>query len=189
MHLSKSLAAAALLLASAATPAATISILPASNDINVGDNLDLELRIDGLGDGTSPSLGAFDIEILFDDAVLGFDSAVYSDLLGTLNADAFPFTTPGPGGVSISNASILDNASLDALQPDAFTLATLTFTGLSAGSRSLSYGTVELYDAFGDPMTPTAQNTSFVTINAVPAPAAALLMRPLLAGLAARHRR
>ena len=55
--------------------------------------------------------------------------------------------TVGAGSVSLDEISFLFDFELDALQPESFTLATLSFTGDNGGTSALGFGTVDLSDA------------------------------------------
>lgn len=140
----------ALIFISGQGAAVTLSLEPTAQDIIVGSTTTVDLTISELGDGLAPSLGAFLVEIFFDDSVLSFGSVVYGVSLG----DPDPFaletdilTTTGVGSVSLDEASFLLDFELDALPADAIILATLTFTGVVAATSTLSFGTAGLADA------------------------------------------
>ena len=73
-------------------------------------------------------------------------------------------------------------ATLDSLQADAFTLATITFYTTDYGTSALDFGTVVLGDANGDPLSFTTVNDS-VTVSAIPVPAAVWMFASGLAAL------
>ena len=104
----------------------------------------MDLNISGLGEFAAPSLGAFLVEVTFDDSLLTVDSVSYGLLLGDTDPFAFEtdiLTTVGAGSVSLDEISFLFDFELDALQPESFTLATLSFTGDNAGISALGFGT------------------------------------------------
>ena len=71
------------LVVSLSAHAVSLDLLPASSSVNLGDPVQVELRISGLAEGTAPSLGGYDFLLAFNPAVLGFGN--------------FTFGDPGPG--------------------------------------------------------------------------------------------
>lgn len=57
----------------------TISILPASQSVNLGSTTTVNLTIAGLGNHVAPSLGTFDLNIDFNPTILGFSTFVFGD--------------------------------------------------------------------------------------------------------------
>src|SRR5438874_1153733 len=57
----------------------TIGVLPTGQSVQLGNPVMVSLMIQGLGDHTAPSLGTFDVNILFDPAILSFSTAVFGD--------------------------------------------------------------------------------------------------------------
>jgi hypothetical protein len=194
MNYLKSLTAPVLLLSSSLCAAVEISILPSATTVQQGNTVSVDLVASDLGSFAAPSLGAFLAEIVFDDAILDFDSAVYGSLLGDPSDPLATSiaTTTGVGSVSLDEFSFLFDFELDALQPDSFTLATLTFRGQAAGVSALAIGTVDLSDAVGNTLTPTAIKAGSIQVtsaNGVPAPATVALILPFALLLAGRTRR
>lgn len=160
--------------------AAALSIEPSSQISKVGKMATADLVVSGLGAGGAPSLGGFTVEILFDDGVLDFGSASFGTGLGVFVSsdpldfpDAIGETTPDTGSVTLFEVSNLTPGELDALQSERFTLATLVFAGESLGTSALSFGTVELTNAFGNVIADPTLDGGAVE---VPAPATAPLL-------------
>ena len=194
MNFLKSLTTTALLLSSSLSAAVELSILPSAVTVQQGNSVSVDLVASDLGSFSAPSLGAFLVEIAFDDAILDFDSLVYGGFLGNPSnpLETSIVTTTGVGFVSLDEFSFLFDFELDALQPDSFTLATLTFSGQAVGASALSIGTVDLSDAVGNTLTPTALNAGSIQVtsaNEVPVPATATLILPFALLLASRFRR
>lgn len=100
---------------------------------STGDDITLTLMAGGLGDGVAPSLGAFDLDILFDSSVLSFTGYTLFDDLGLLGVDAIDVSIGeyAPGMVGLGEISLLPDIGLgfllDATQPEEFALAELMF--------------------------------------------------------------
>lgn len=165
--------------------AASLSFAPsAQRGLEVGARVTADLVVSDLG--TNGPLGAFAVEIQFDESVIGFNSASFGGSLGAIvsddpfdfTADAFGDVTTGIGSVSLLETSYLLDTELDALQSDSFVLATLAFDVASLGSTTLSFGAVELTNAFGNVIADPELNNGFV--GSVPIPATASLIVPAL---------
>ena len=142
--------------------AVLIDVVPPFISAGVGDSFDVDLTVSGLGNGFAPSLGAFDADILFDPALIGFSGAVFGPslgdpLLGEADTGADAST---PGIVKLFEVSFLEADStsctfcvppfLNDIQTDGFVLATLSFNILAAGTSSIIPTNIILSDALGD---------------------------------------
>ena len=170
--------------------AQTLTITPSNQTVNVGDTVTVDLRISGLGIGAAPSLGVFDIDFGFDPSLLSFTSVLYGSGLDVLGFGSSQATTPGVGTVNLFELSFDAADDLNALQLDAFILATLSFDAISLGTGSFPLSLNAVGDAFGDTLPVTVLGASVTVASAVPEPETWAL---LVAGLAilglARHRR
>ncbi len=163
--------------------AARVSLDPIEQTISLGSPAEVSVAISDLGDGLPPSLGAFLIEVTFDNNILNFASVTYGESLGNPN-DVFEtdvVTTSGPNMVSLDEFSFLSAPELDALQPDSFTLATLTFTSVGVGTSPLGFGSIDLSDAVG--LTTADPTLGTANITVVPLPATFVLLASALLGL------
>jgi hypothetical protein len=138
-----------LALAPAAAGALSIGFAPVAVTGAVGSSLALDVVVSGLGDGTAPSLGSFDLDVSFDPSLLSFDSLGFGALLGGPADSLRDSDEPAAGVVDLAEVSLLSPPELDALQPDSFVLATLSFTALGAGTSTVSFSQALLGDAFG----------------------------------------
>ncbi len=163
--------------------AITLSLEPANQNIPLGGTAVLDLNISGLTAGGPDSLGAFALDITYDDTTLAFESVSFGSYLGDTSlfeADTY-FDDSTPGLIYLDEVSWLFDYELDALQPDSFTLATLTFTGISLGSSAVEMENVVLSDTHGFVLPDPALNNANVT--PVPEPATMILLGTGLAGL------
>jgi hypothetical protein len=147
----------------------------------------------GLGSGTA--LGAYDLNIGFDSALLSFSKVTFGDpTLGDqldlshsdLNA---PTATPSQGNVNLIEFSLDDPATLISQQASSFTLALLSFNTIAAGTSPITLSVNSLSDANAIDIPNTITNGS-VTVQPVPLPGAFLLfMSGILAFPLAQRRR
>ncbi len=153
--------------------AIVIGFDPLSQTAAVGSSVDVDLSISGLGDGSAPSLGVFDIDVKFDPAVLAFNAAVYGDQLG-FDFGSLQITNPDTDTVNLFELSLDSAATLNALQAPHFVLATLTYDVLGAGVSDLSADVLALGDAEGLPLSADTVDGS-ITASVVPEPATGIL--------------
>lgn len=170
--------------------AVSLSLDPVSQQINLSDFFNLNLNISGLGNYQPPSLGAFDLGIIFDPGILSFSSVNFGPFLGDLSigeADA-NIDTSIPGVIGLDETSWLYTFELDALQADSFTLATLTFQGIGLGTSLICIdgSSVNLSDGVGQdlPLSYYGITDAGVTVNnPVPEPSTVILFFLGLVGL------
>jgi hypothetical protein len=149
-------------LGSSSVAAIDIKVNPSAQDVDLGHQVNVTLVISGLTDLAPPALGSFDLDVLFDPAILSFGSASYGDpALGdqldpTGLAGVVTSTTPGVGSVNLFGLSLEDAISLNALQAGQFTLGTLIFNAIGAGSSPLGLRLNDLSDAGGAALTADA---------------------------------
>ena len=159
---------------------ASVSLLPDSQTIGVGDTADFDLWISGLGSYKAPSLGAFDLDIMFDQNILAFGSLIFGSSLGSSDSSV---DTTTPGVVALDETSFLLTSELYTYQPESFILASLTFTMINLGFSDLTLEKVVLSDAPGTGVI-TVQELHGAKVYPVPVPCTFLLLLGGLAGLA-----
>jgi hypothetical protein len=175
--------------AARALPISLSLVVTTSQPVPVGGSVDVEVQIAGLVAGALPSLRAYDLTISFDETVLDFASIVFTSVLGTpgvLSLTSGP--TEGTGTVQFSQVSLLSNLIP---QPDAFTLATLSFDALAEGDGDLDFtglGSASLSDQSGGSLS-VSPFLGSVTGASVIVPEPTLLGLVAAAGLAASVRK
>jgi len=136
--------------------AVTIALEASSETVDIGESFDVNLNISGLNEGGTPSLGVYDIDVLFDASLLALTSVTVGDpVLGEQLALVFPsitFIQPTAGGVNVFELSLDAPADLIALQTDAFTLVTLSFDAVGLGTAEFTPSVAALGDELGNPL-------------------------------------
>lgn len=180
----KRLSAALLLACIAQAPIAHATLLSLQPDTTFADNGDtvwLNLVVSGLGDYGPDSLGAFDISVAYDMAVLSFASYSLNSFLGDLGlAEAIDASGGASGGtVNIAEVSLLSAVGLNTLQPAEFILASLRFDVLDLGigtTTQLSIlGDALLADAAGSRLAVTGAGSATIA-SRIPLPGTLLLL-------------
>ena len=113
--------------------------------IEVGENIDVDISVSGLGDHTFPSVINIGFGVYYNGDVLTFQSAAFGPFLGAPN-NSFQSASETVGlmppelAVQVVEFSSLSNPALDLIQPSEFVLVTLTFLGKAPGLTSFSIG-------------------------------------------------
>ena len=173
--------------------AATIGFEPASQIVPVGESVSVDLVISGLGDGTSPSLGGFDLFIEYDPTILALSDVSFGDPTLGDQLDVSGWGSLYEHSSYFSNVEYLFGLSynlpwdLNDLQKPSFVLATLTFDTLSVGTSSLEivdpdppFFASRLADENGNCLSFDSQSGN---ISAVPVPTTLILLGSGLSGV------
>lgn len=176
---------ASALLATGAAQAQVVTAVPSSAEVMVGDFFTVDLIVSGLGDAT---VGSFDFDFIYDPFVMTSYGVTFGEGLDVFSLGSLFSVSSQPGLINIFQTSFDTVADLIALQPDMFTLATLSFKAISPGSSSLEVFVNAIGDAEGVTL-PVELGAGLV--SAVPEPQSyALLLAGLgLIALSARRRR
>lgn len=128
---------------SSASASIVVTASPFSQTGTIGSTVTYALTIAGLGSGTAPSLGNFNIDILFP-GTLSYASTSYVDPThGNQLALIFPAITAefvSQSGVvlTIGETSLDDAAVLDSQQLPSFQFASVKFNVLTTGVQTIS---------------------------------------------------
>jgi hypothetical protein len=197
--------AVGLLCASAAQAVPLVRIL-APAFVNLNDTFTVQIQVEDLGVGVAPSVGAWDLDILFNETDLSAQSATYGDPIqgnqlnpsNLLNGttDAVPGLDNLNGIVDLAQLSnaIVTVADLNTNQVDVFILAEIEFQAISAGVTLLelctpNVGGCLLGDAAGIALTWGARPLNGLVVNVLPEPSMAWIALAPAALLVARRRR
>ena len=152
------LTVAGALLASLSANAVSLDLLPNQSSVNLGDPVQVELRISGLGAGTAPSLGAYDFALAFNPVVLGFGGFTFGDSVLGNQLDLAGFGTVAgfdggtAGRLNVFEISLDLAGDLDALQAASFALGTVSFNALGNGVSALQFTSAVWSEAGGNPL-------------------------------------
>jgi hypothetical protein len=148
--------------------AATITVAPFLPQSPLGSQVTVTIGVSGLGAGTAPSVGTFDLDLGFDPLLLSFVSATFSNQLDILGLGDIQAVAPSVGSVNVFELSLDSASDLNALQLPAFTLATLTFDTLAEGVSPLTVSLNALGDADGNALEANIQNGAITIQNGTP---------------------
>lgn len=185
------LSAFSLFIAASAAHPITISVNATSPTATVGSSVSVGIAISDLVDSAAPSLGAYDLDLGFNPAVLTFTGAAFGDpvlgnqldLFGLGNVNA---ATPSASSVNLFEISLDLPDDLNDLQAGSFTLATFSFQAIAPGMSLLDLTINALGDALGDPLTALISGGSVTVQQAsvVPEPSTLALVCLILVPMA-----
>jgi hypothetical protein len=167
-------AVASLCMASAAN-AITLSVIPQSPSVNLGDLLAVDVVAAGLLDGAAPSIGTYDLNLSYDASLLSLAGVTFGTGLDVRGLGSLQDTSAGtPGLANVFELSFDTVDDLNQLQLDAFRLFTLTFHADAVGTSALTLTINAIGDALGNSLSPDITNAS-ASVTPVPLPAAGWL--------------
>jgi len=188
--------------------ALTLSLTPSDQSIAPGETAYLDLVISEMNQpGQQYYLGAYSLDIVYEDSILAFDSIAFGDGLGVPDMDLGPGLDPDlwdaetdiyvdqtmAGTVGLSVVSFLWTDELAGFQMgmDSFTLATLGFLGTEAGIGNVSIENPVLSDEYGF-VYDTFLSDAMVSVDSaapIPEPATIMLLTSGLLGLGVLNRK
>jgi len=183
---SKYVAVAALttagILGAGSASALYIDAAPVASTVGIGGAVQVDINIGDLTDFTAPSLGAYDLNVLFDAAKLQYTGVSWGNQLDQSHSGSLALednSSAASGLLNFFEVSYDDIATLNTQQTGSFTLVSLFFTALTAGESQVAIDVLSLGDAVGNSL--AADQVNGASITAVPVPAALpLLMSGLL---------
>ncbi|MCE3251867.1 MAG: hypothetical protein K0Q67_877 [Cellvibrio sp.] len=169
--------------------AISIDLIANQSAVNIGNNIEVQVRISGLNDASAPSLGDYDVNFNYDSSLFSFSSIVWGDaILGNQldlsNFGSLQESTSGWSWLRISELSVDSAVDLELLQKDEFTLFSVSLNAAAIGSGTFSLTTNAVGDAYGNDVLIDTINSTAIDIRgvSVPEPSSLLL---LLLGLVA----
>jgi hypothetical protein len=176
--------------------AISIDLIASQSAVNIGDNIEVQVRISSLHDASAPSLGDYDVNFNYESSLFNFNSIVWGDaILGNQldlsNFGSLQEITSGWSWLRISELSVDSAMDLELLQKDEFTLFTVLLNAAAIGSGTFSLTTNAVGDAYGNDVLIDTINSSAVDIRgvSVPEPSSLLLLFPgLLAIVVLRNK-
>ena len=193
LKLYKQLSLIALLLANGMVQGAiNLNINPTTQ---TGNSVEIGIAISGLDSGAAPSLSTYDLDLKYDSNQLSFVGAAFGDPVLGNQLDLLNFGSnltaaeiSSSGVVNLFELSFDSPGELNSLQADSFTLATLTFNVLGAGTSQFDIVINALGDADGNSLGDVTATS--VAITTVPLPPASFMMfSGLFAVLATKRNR
>ncbi len=163
--------------------ALTIDLSPNAQQLQLGDNLTLDVKVSDLADAAAPSLGVYDLNLMFDATRLSISQIVWGDAVKGNQLDLNSFGSlqmsdaSNSGILNLFELSFADVWSLDNLQAGNFSLFSVIFSTIATGPAEFTLGVNALGDANGNDLLADSIGTSKVMITdvSVPEPAASFL--------------
>ncbi len=137
--------------AASAADAAVLKLTPSIQSAEAGDMVSVALEATGLTAGGPLSIGAVDIDLLYDAGALAFTGLTLEDGLGLipgLDSLDLSFGLIAPGLVDFAAVSFLTATDLDAYQGATALLATFEFEVLALADGSSTSVEIDEFDPF-----------------------------------------
>lgn len=149
--------------------AVSLKIDPSLSNVALGDPLSISIVASDFA--ADQSLGAFDLDLNFDNTILSLGNVSFGNQLSG-GLGSYQETIPGSGKIGLLEVSYESIVNLNNNQAPSFFLANLTFNTIGQGQFPLVLSVNDLSDAEGYPIIPTSVANGNVTVNApvVPSP-------------------
>ncbi|WP_062064486.1 cohesin domain-containing protein [Cellvibrio sp. OA-2007] len=173
--------------------AISIDLIADNNAINLGDSVEVQVRISGL-DG-STALGVYDVNFNYDASLFSLGNISWGDSLQGNQLDLLGFgslqdSISGSGWLNLFELSFDAVTDLENYQAGEFTLFSILLNAIAIGSGDFSLTANALGDAYGNNVALDSINGTRININtiSVPEPSSLLLLIGMLAILVLRTR-
>ncbi|HCS63108.1 MAG TPA: hypothetical protein DIW64_02910 [Cellvibrio sp.] len=168
--------------------AISIDLIANETAVSVGDSIEVQVRISGLTDANTPSLGVYDVNFNYDASLFNFSSVVWGDstLGNQLDLNGFGSlqdSSNGAGWINLFELSLDEALDLDLLQAGEFTLFSVLLNAVAIGSGNFSLTSTVFGDADSNQLSIDTFNGTTVNVNgvSVPEPSSLLLLVGMLA--------
>ncbi len=181
-------------LCSPADSAVVMSVNPGGPTVLLGDSVSVDVNVSGLGNGTAPSIGVFDLLLEYDPSKLTFNGLSHGTGLDVLSLGSFQSSSAGSNAVSVFELSFDSAQDLNTLQPDSFLLFSVNFSGSGLGVSPLTLTINSVGDADGVDLPITVENSSVTVLSTgsptddVPEPRTVMLVGSVLIASVLRKR-
>ncbi len=163
--------------------ALTIDLSPSAQQLQLGEKFTLDVKVSDLTDAAAPSLGVYDLNLLFDATRVSISQIIWGDAVKGNQLDINGFGSfqisdaSNSGTLNVFELSFDEVWTLDNLQAGNFNLFSVIFATIAVGPADFSLGVNALGDANGNSLQVNSLGTSNLLINAVavPEPAASFL--------------
>lgn len=145
-----------------------VTIEPQLLEVQTGSTFSVDITTLQLGESTD--IGAFDIDLAYDNAVFEFAGYTLYDGLGSVGTEEV-LDLSGlvePGKLNLAAISLLGASELNNQPNQDLKLAAVTFRAIKNGNSELQLSVNYLSDAFGECLTVSSRNGN---VNSVPEPA------------------
>jgi hypothetical protein len=192
MYLVRAIASLSLLGATAFPSQAAIVLVDPIEPVMLGETVTVAIRVEGIDE--SSQIGSFSLELLYPDSLLAYPGADFGDPDPfNIPAIAVQGVQPIAGGILVEKhfgGMVGDLTFPPSPQQDpSFTLVTLTFDTLQAGTQGIGLVTAAFYSPAGDALAfdTLSFSSTDVTVNdplpSVPEPSTLALLFAGIAGL------
>jgi hypothetical protein len=143
--------------------------------VTLGIQATLNQVISGLSAGSAPSLSTWDLDVVFDPAILGLNTVVLGDQL-SLTGPSLSQATLGAGIHNLFELSFDFPDDLGTLQSDTFLLASRIFDTLGLGVSSMGISLNGVGDSWGDSLGADLVDGSVTVTGSAPVPEPATIL-------------
>jgi hypothetical protein len=169
--------------------ATSIDITTDHNQINVGDSVTLQVRINGLNDFTAPSLGDYDVNLSYNPNIFNVAAITWGDAITGDQLDLSGFgslkdqSNVNAGTLNFFELSFDNPSDLNSLQAGSFTLFSVLLSSIAQGTGDFALDINAIGDAFGNSIDIDSVSAARVSVNTaqLPEPSPLLLV---ISGLA-----